>query len=109
MLPADGGCIVDNVDTIYNIYQAVKFHKPLTERIVTVSGDGIKNPCNLEVPFGTMHQLIVDEAGGMNEKIQKNFIWWSYDGAGNVQFGCSCYKGSSAYLRLKTIRLHMLQ
>ena len=51
MLPADGGCIVDNVDTIYNIYQAVKFHKPLTERIVTVSGDGIKNPCNLLVPL----------------------------------------------------------
>ena len=53
MLPADAGCIVDNVDTVYNVYRAVKLHKPLTERIVTVSGDGVKNPCNLEVPFGT--------------------------------------------------------
>ena len=33
MLPADAGCIVDNVDTVYNIFQAVKYHKPLTERI----------------------------------------------------------------------------
>ena len=49
MLPADAGCIVDNVDTIYNIYRAVKFNKPLTERIVTVSGDGINSPCNLDI------------------------------------------------------------
>lgn len=44
MLPADAGCIVDNVDTVYNVYRAVKLHKPLTERIVTVSGDGVKIP-----------------------------------------------------------------
>ena len=61
MLPADAGCIVDNVDTIYNIYNAVKFHKPLTERIVTVSGDGINTPSNFVVPIGTSHAKLVKD------------------------------------------------
>ena len=40
MLPADAGCIVHNVDTIFSIYMAVIEGKPLTKRIVTVTGDG---------------------------------------------------------------------
>ena len=46
MLPADAGCIVHNVDTIYSIYMAVIEGKPLTKRIVTVTGDGEKEPGN---------------------------------------------------------------
>ena len=71
MLPADAGCIVDNVDTIYNIYNAVKFHKPLTERIVTVSGDGINTPSNFVVPIGTSHAKLVKEAGELKDGVVK--------------------------------------
>ena len=46
MLPADAGCIVDNVETLIAINQAVRFGKPLMERVVTVSGDDIQNPGN---------------------------------------------------------------
>ena len=49
MLPADAGCIVHNVDTIYSIYMAVIEGKPLTKRIVTVTGDGVKEPGNFYV------------------------------------------------------------
>ena len=41
MLPADAGCVVDNVATIYAIYRAVKFNEPLMG--FTVSGDAVQN------------------------------------------------------------------
>ena len=44
MLPADVGCIVDNVDTVLSIYNAVCKSTPLMRRIVTVTGDAIANP-----------------------------------------------------------------
>ena len=47
MLPADAGCVVDNVATMISIYQAVAEGKPSMERIVTVSGDAVNEPGNL--------------------------------------------------------------
>lgn len=67
MLPADAGCIVDNVATIYAIYKAVCKSEPLMEKGVTISGDGVKNPCNLMVKIGTSCQELVDAAGGFPE------------------------------------------
>lgn len=101
MLPADAGCIVDNVDTVYNIYQAVKFHKPLTERIVTVSGDGIKNPCNLLVPFGTSHAQLVEEAGGIDENAEKVLSGGPMMGQAMFTLDVPVIKGSSALLAFK--------
>lgn len=64
MLPADVGCIVHNVDTIYSIYEAVREGKPLITRIVTVTGDAIENPCNFKVRTGTSYAELVEAAGG---------------------------------------------
>ena len=44
--PEEVGVISDNVSTIYAIYEALKYHKPLSDRIVTITGSGIKNPSN---------------------------------------------------------------
>lgn len=101
MLPADAGCIVDNVDTVYNVYQAVKFHKPLTERIVTVSGDGINQPCNLLVPFGTSHAQLVEEAGGMDENAEKILSGGPMMGQAMFTLDVPVIKGSSALLVFK--------
>ena len=101
MLPADAGCIVDNVDTIYNIYRAVKFNKPITERIVTVSGDGINSPCNLEVPFGTSHAQLVKEAGGMDENVEKIISGGPMMGQAMFSLEVPVIKGSSALLAFK--------
>ena len=46
MLPADAGCIVDNVETIIAIYNAVKLGKPVTNRISTITGDAVEHPGN---------------------------------------------------------------
>ena len=98
MLPADAGCIVDNVDTIYNIYNAVKFHKPLTERIVTVSGDGINTPSNFVVPIGTSHAKLVKEAGELQDGVVKLISGGPMMGQAMFSLDVPVIKGSSALL-----------
>ena len=71
MLPADAGCVVDNVATIYAIYRAVKFNEPLMERGFTVSGDAVQNPGNFIVKNGTSHQELVDACGGFKQDPKK--------------------------------------
>ncbi|MCD8130578.1 MAG: electron transport complex subunit RsxC [Lachnospiraceae bacterium] len=64
MLPADVGCIVDNIDTVVSIYQAVARGIPLLRRIVTVTGDAIASPVNFRVPTGVLYKDLVEKAGG---------------------------------------------
>lgn len=71
MLPADVGCIVSNTDTVVSIYNAVALSTPLIRRIITVTGDAVKNPCNIEVPLGTSYQDVLAAAGGLKETPEK--------------------------------------
>lgn len=64
-LPIAVGAVVDNVATCYAVYEAVQKNKPLIDRVLTVTGDNVKNPCNLRVRFGTPLQAIIDKAGGL--------------------------------------------
>ena len=68
MLPADAGCVVDNVDTIVAIYHAVMLGKPLMNRIVTVTGDAVADPRNFIVRIGTNYHELVEEAGGFKQE-----------------------------------------
>ena len=63
-LPADAGCIVDNVDTIVAVNRAVRERKPLITRIVTVTGDAVAEPQNFQVRIGTNYHELIEEAGG---------------------------------------------
>lgn len=71
MLPADVGCVVNNMDSMTAIYQAVVHNKPLIERIVTVTGDAIKEPQNFRVPIGTNYEELIEAAGGFIEDPEK--------------------------------------
>ena len=71
MLPADAGCVVDNVETVISIYNAVVKGIPSMERVVTVSGDGVANPGNYKVLFGTNQRELVEAAGGLKEGCDK--------------------------------------
>jgi len=71
LLPADLGCVVDNVDTVISICNAVSHSTPLMRRVFTVSGDGIVNPGNYEVKTGTSIAEIVEQAGGLKENACK--------------------------------------
>lgn len=71
MLPADAGCVVDNVATLISIYQAVAEGKPSMERIVTVSGNAVNEPGNFKVPFGINQAELVEAAGGFKSEPEK--------------------------------------
>lgn len=71
MLPADAGCVVDNVDTIVAVYNAVKNGIPLMERIVTVTGDCIKKPQNFRVCIGMSYKDVLEAAGGFKKQPEK--------------------------------------
>ncbi|GAA0792978.1 electron transport complex subunit RsxC [Faecalicatena orotica] len=71
MLPADAGCIVDNVETLVSIHRAVVEGKPLMERVVTVSGNAVAKPGNFRVLLGTNQQELVEAAGGFKTEPKK--------------------------------------
>ena len=71
MLPADAGCVVNNVDTVCAIYSAVLENKPLMYRIVTVTGDAIADPRNFRVRIGTNYHELIEEAGGFKTEPAK--------------------------------------
>jgi Na+-translocating ferredoxin:NAD+ oxidoreductase subunit C len=66
-LPADAGCIVQNVGTVFEIHNAVVKGRPLMERIVTVTGEAVKEPKNLRVKFGTSFNELIEACGGFKE------------------------------------------
>ena len=66
-LPADVGCIVDNVGTIYAVQRAVVYHEPLYAHALTLSGDAVKNPGNYIVRDGTSFQELLDASGGLKD------------------------------------------
>ena len=70
MLPADLGCVVDNVATIYAIYEAVCKSTPLMVKGLTVSGDAVKNPSNFLVRIGTNYAELVEAAGGIKDGVE---------------------------------------
>ena len=71
MLPADAGCIVDNVDTVLSIYMAVCKSTPLMRKIITVTGDAVADPKNFSVKLGTNYQELVEAAGGFKTEPEK--------------------------------------
>ena len=70
-LPIEVGAVVDNVATVYAIYQAVQKNLPLISRVMTVTGKELKNPGNYQVRFGTPLTDVVALAGGVPETTGK--------------------------------------
>ena len=64
-LPMDVGVIVQNIGTIYSIYEALYRGKPLYERFVTVSGAMIKRPGNYRIKIGTPLSDVAEQCGGL--------------------------------------------
>ena len=71
MLPADAGCIVDNIDTVIAIYNAVCLQTPLIRKIITITGDAVADPKNFSVKLGTNYQELIEAAGGFKEEPEK--------------------------------------
>lgn len=101
MLPADVGCVVDNVETVISVYKAVILGRPVNSRVVTVTGDGIKEPKNLLVLAGTDMSELVDAAGGLKAKIAKAISGGPMMGFALYDLHVPCTKTTSAFLFLE--------
>ena len=100
MLPADAGCIVDNVDTIVAIYHAVKFGMPLIQRIVTITGDAVTEPQNLRVNIGTSFAELLEAAGGTKVQPKKVIAGGPMMGFAMFDLNCPTTKTTGGLLLL---------
>lgn len=62
-IPITVGCVVYNVETIYNLYRAWKEEAPVTHKYITIAGE-VKNACTLRVPLGMTYGELIELAGG---------------------------------------------
>jgi len=70
-LPFEVGVIVQNVATAIAVYEACRFSRPLYERVLTVSGDGSVEPCNVLARIGTPVKHIIEHCGGFKGALIK--------------------------------------
>jgi len=100
MLPADAGCVVNNVDTVVAINRAVNEGKPLMHRIVTVTGDAIADPCNFKVRIGMNYAELIEKAGGFKSQPEKVVSGGPMMGFGLFDLNVPTTKTASALLCL---------
>lgn len=102
-LPAAVGCAVFNAATAAAVYQAVYEGKPVTRRIVTVTGDGAAAPKNMIVRIGATFQHTLEAAGGIAEETQKVLSGGPMMGAAQKDLSVPVLKGTNAILCLKSV------
>ena len=99
-LPMDVGCLVQNVGTAAAVYQAVAFKKPLIERIVTVTGRGIKQPKNVLARIGTPFSDLFEYCGGLTESYGKIIMGGPMMGIAQYSDDVPVIKGTSGIVVL---------
>ena len=99
-LPADVGVIVQNVGTAFAVCEAVELGKPLYERVVTVSGKGIKQPKNLLVRVGTSIKDIFQYCGGEEAAPKKAILGGPMTGVAIASYDIYTHKTTSGVLLL---------
>lgn len=70
-LPISTGAVVQNVGTIYAVYEAIQKNKPLLERVVTVTGKSLDKPANYLARIGTPLKTLIEASGGIPENTGK--------------------------------------
>lgn len=99
-LPFEVGALVSNVGTLNAVYEAIYFDKPLIERVLTVTGDGINEPKNILAPIGTPIDYIVSYCGGIKENVEKVIMGGPMMGIALPSLDYSVMKGTSGLLFL---------
>jgi Na+-translocating ferredoxin:NAD+ oxidoreductase subunit C len=99
-LPFDVGALIQNVGTCVAIYEAVKFGKPLIERVVAVTGQNLKDPQNLMVKIGTPLSHLINECGGIVEEPAKVVIGGPMTGRAQENLDVPVVKGTTGVIVL---------
>ena len=99
-LPKDVGCAVFNAATFASIYKAVYEGEPVTRRIVTVTGEGVREPKNLIVRIGTPFSEVIAAAGGLTGDVWKVLSGGPMMGVAQADLAVPVVKGTNAVLCL---------
>lgn len=99
-LPASVGCAVFNVATAAAVWDAVNEGKPLTHRIVTVTGRGVLEPKNLYVPLGTPIETLIEACGGTRGAPGRVLCGGPMMGVAQYDLTAPIVKGANAILVL---------
>ena len=102
-LPISVGAVVQNVGTIFAIYEAVQKNKPLIERIVTITGDHVAKPSNFLSRIGIPLNILIDEAGGLPESTGKIISGGPMMGKALASTDVPVTKGTSGILIVPTL------
>ncbi len=105
-LPVSTGAIVQNVGTAFAVYEAVQKNKPLIERIVTVTGDGVSRPGNYRVRLGMPIAELLNIAGGLPEGTEKIILGGPMMGKAISNLDAPIPKGCSGILLLNKAQAH---
>ncbi len=95
-LPLDVGVAVSNVGTASAIARAVMRGKPLTHRVVSVTGSGVRNPKNLLVPIGIAYRELIEYCGGLTEDAARIISGGPMMGFAFANLDAPVTKGTSA-------------
>ncbi len=108
-LPFEVGVVVDNVGTSAAIYEALRENRPLIERIITVTGSGIKEPQNIKVRIGTLFTDVIEFCGGLQGDIAKVIMGGPMMGIAQYSLDVPVIKGTSGILVLTTQEAKVVQ
>lgn len=103
-LPADVGCIVQNVGTAVAVREAIRFNRPLYERVITVTGPGVIEPKNLFVRIGTPIKELINFCGGYRGKPEKLIMGGPMMGIALASDDVPALKGTSGVLVINTAK-----
>lgn len=99
-LPMDVGVVVQNVGTAVALTESIQDYKPVIQRVVTVSGAGVKEPKNLLVRIGTLFSDVVEECGGLNDGAKKVIMGGPLMGLAQPSLEVPVVKGTSGIVVL---------
>ena len=99
-LPVNAGCAVFNVASFAAIFRAVYWGVPLTQRIVTVTGESVNLPQNFLVRLGTPFRDLIEAAGGLNDTTERVISGGPMMGFAQADLSVPVIKATNAILCL---------
>ena len=98
-------CIRDRVSSAYAVYEAVALGRPLISRVVSVTGEGVNQPANLQVRIGDSVASLLRQCGGLKEDVERLVSGGPMMGIALLQEDVPVTKGMSGILALRKAQL----
>lgn len=108
-LPAEHGFVCQNVGTAYAVYQAICLGIALTERIITITGKGVKQAKNIQVKIGSPIKYLIAHCGGYSSTVQRLIMGGSMMGIALSTDDIAVTKATNCLLAMTTSDLSSSQ